>query len=125
MLVGLPVIAEDLGVITEDVVALIEQFGFGRMKVLQFAFQANERNDYLPYKYDRNAVVYTGTHDNDTVVGWLSSRRGGRSSLRARLPRQRRNRTRVGLHSGRARLARRSSPLSRSRISLNSEANRG
>ncbi len=69
----LPVIAEDLGVITEDVVELIEQFGFGRMKVLQFAFQAHERNDYLPYRYDRNAVVYTGTHDNDTVVGWLSS----------------------------------------------------
>jgi len=69
----LPVIAEDLGVITDDVVELIEEFGFARMKVLQFAFQAAERNDYLPYKYDRNAVVYTGTHDNDTVVGWLSS----------------------------------------------------
>lgn len=68
----LPVIAEDLGVITDDVVELIEHFGFARMKVLQFAFQAHERNDYLPYKYDSNAVVYTGTHDNDTVTGWMA-----------------------------------------------------
>jgi 4-alpha-glucanotransferase len=71
----LPVIAEDLGVITEDVVELIEYFGFARMKVLQFAFNADEQNDYLPYNYDANAVVYTGTHDNDTVVGWLSDAR--------------------------------------------------
>ena len=68
----LPVIAEDLGVITPDVVELIEHFGFARMKVLQFAFQAHERNEYLPYRYERNSIVYTGTHDNDTVVGWLS-----------------------------------------------------
>ena len=67
----LPVIAEDLGVITPDVVELIEEFGFARMKVLQFAFDANEQNDYLPFTYDSNCVVYTGTHDNDTVAGWL------------------------------------------------------
>ncbi|MFW5689348.1 MAG: 4-alpha-glucanotransferase [Spirochaetota bacterium] len=69
----LPVIAEDLGVITDDVVELIEFFGFPRMKVLQFAFQADDQNDYLPHRYEHNAVVYTGTHDNDTVAGWLSS----------------------------------------------------
>ncbi|MFP4377544.1 MAG: 4-alpha-glucanotransferase [Spirochaetales bacterium] len=69
----LPVIAEDLGVITDDVVELIERFGFARMKVLQFAFNASERNLYLPYKYERNAIAYTGTHDNDTIVGWLES----------------------------------------------------
>jgi 4-alpha-glucanotransferase len=69
----LPVIAEDLGVITQDVVELIEQFGFARMKVLQFAFIAGERNLYLPYQYEKNAVVYTGTHDNDTIAGWLAS----------------------------------------------------
>ena len=68
----LPVIAEDLGVITDDVVELIEYFGFARMKVLQFAFQADEQNDYLPHRYDANAVVYTGTHDNDTVMGWMN-----------------------------------------------------
>jgi 4-alpha-glucanotransferase len=69
----LPVIAEDLGVITPDVVELIETFGFARMKVLQFAFNAGERNLYLPYRYEQNAVVYTGTHDNDTIVGWLEA----------------------------------------------------
>ena len=69
----LPVIAEDLGVITPDVVELIEHFGFARMKVLQFAFQAAERNDYLPFRYERNAIVYTGTHDNDTVAGWFAT----------------------------------------------------
>lgn len=69
----LPVIAEDLGVITQDVVELIETFGFARMKVLQFAFNAAERNLYLPYRYEQNAVVYTGTHDNDTIAGWLAS----------------------------------------------------
>ncbi|MFP4113551.1 MAG: 4-alpha-glucanotransferase [Spirochaetota bacterium] len=69
----LPVIAEDLGLITDDVVELIDYFGFARMKVLQFAFNADEQNDYLPHNIGRNAVVYTGTHDNDTVVGWLGT----------------------------------------------------
>ena len=67
----LPLIAEDLGVITPDVVELINTFGFARMKVLQFAFDSGEDNDYLPHTYEQNAVVYTGTHDNDTIVGWL------------------------------------------------------
>ena len=67
----LPLIAEDLGVITKDVVELINQFGFPRMKVLQFAFDSGEDNNYLPHTYDANAVVYTGTHDNNTTTGWL------------------------------------------------------
>ena len=73
----LPVIAEDLGVITGDVVELIEHFDFARMKVLQFAFNADEQNEYLPHRHEFNAIVYTGTHDNDTVVGWLESARDG------------------------------------------------
>ncbi len=66
----LPIIAEDLGVITDDVVALREKFGFPGMKILQFAFDSDEDNDYLPHTYDSNFVVYTGTHDNDTILSW-------------------------------------------------------
>ncbi|MEN2998432.1 MAG: 4-alpha-glucanotransferase [Brevinematia bacterium] len=68
---NLPIIAEDLGVITPDVVALREKFCFPGMKVLQFAFNNWQDNEYLPHNYDRNCVVYTGTHDNDTTVGWF------------------------------------------------------
>ncbi|PID56526.1 4-alpha-glucanotransferase [candidate division KSB3 bacterium] len=67
----LPIIAEDLGVITPDVVALREAFDFPGMKILQFAFDSGEKNDYLPHTYDKNCVVYTGTHDNDTTRGWF------------------------------------------------------
>ncbi|MFP4365350.1 MAG: 4-alpha-glucanotransferase [Spirochaetia bacterium] len=67
---GLPIIAEDLGVITPDVEELRDYFKFPGMKILQFAFDSSEENDYLPHNYARNCVVYTGTHDNDTVVGW-------------------------------------------------------
>ncbi|MBV9282731.1 MAG: 4-alpha-glucanotransferase [Chloroflexi bacterium] len=69
----LAVIAEDLGVITPDVVALREEFGFPGMQVLQFAFDAGPWGTALPYTYGANTVVYTGTHDNDTVLGWFSS----------------------------------------------------
>ncbi|RKX85449.1 MAG: 4-alpha-glucanotransferase [Spirochaetes bacterium] len=69
----LPIIAEDLGVITDDVVELINEFGLPGMKVLQFAFDSSEENDYLPHNYDKNCLVYTGTHDNDTTAGWYSS----------------------------------------------------
>jgi 4-alpha-glucanotransferase len=69
----LPIIAEDLGVITDDVVALIDEFGFPGMKVLQFAFDSSETNDYLPHNYGRHCIVYTGTHDNDTASGWFES----------------------------------------------------
>ena len=66
-----PLIAEDLGVITPDVVALREQFGFPGMKVLVFAFDSGPDNPFLPHNYTSpNFVVYTGTHDNDTAMGW-------------------------------------------------------
>jgi 4-alpha-glucanotransferase len=65
----LPIIAEDLGVITPEVEALRDRFGFPGMKVLQFAFSGG--NQYLQHNYIRNCVVYTGTHDNDTTLGWL------------------------------------------------------
>jgi 4-alpha-glucanotransferase len=68
---SLPILAEDLGVITPDVEALRDQFGFPGMKVLQFAFGSDTANPFLPYNYLRNSVVYTGTHDNDTTVGWF------------------------------------------------------
>jgi len=68
---ALPIIAEDLGVITPEVTALREQFGFPGMKVLQFAFTGPE-NTYLPHHFTQNLVVYTGTHDNDTAVGWFT-----------------------------------------------------
>ncbi len=67
----LPIIAEDLGVITPDVVALREAFDLPGMKILQFAFDSGEDNNYLPHTYDKNCVVYTGTHDNDTTRGWF------------------------------------------------------
>ena len=70
----LSVIAEDLGLITPDVEALRLKLGFPGMKVLQFAFGENARNPYLPHNYERRYVVYTGTHDNDTTVGWFASR---------------------------------------------------
>ncbi|MBD2664937.1 4-alpha-glucanotransferase [Richelia sinica FACHB-800] len=66
----LPVLAEDLGIITPEVEALRDQFEFPGMKVLQFAFGSDPGNPFLPFNYVRNAVVYTGTHDNDTTIGW-------------------------------------------------------
>lgn len=69
-----PVIVEDLGVITPDVVSLRETLGFPGMKVLQFAFENDPANVYLPHNYDPHAVVYSATHDNQTTVGWFASR---------------------------------------------------
>ncbi|MBD2567805.1 4-alpha-glucanotransferase [Anabaena lutea] len=69
----LPILAEDLGIITPPVEALRDQFEFPGMKVLQFAFGSDPGNPFLPFNYPRNAVVYTGTHDNDTTVGWFNS----------------------------------------------------
>lgn len=68
----LPIIAEDLGVITPDVEELRDTYGFPGMKILEFAFDSKEANDYIPYNYSRNCIVYTGTHDNNTVVGWFN-----------------------------------------------------
>ncbi|HEY0547328.1 MAG TPA: 4-alpha-glucanotransferase [Pyrinomonadaceae bacterium] len=76
----LPIIAEDLGVITPDVEALRDDFGFPGMRILQFAFGNDGNNIDLPHNYIRNIVVYTGTHDNDTTVGWFHSRAGGGST---------------------------------------------
>ena len=64
------VIAEDLGFLTPTVVELVKKSGYPGMKVLQFAFDSREESDYLPHNYEHNCVVYTGTHDNDTVLGW-------------------------------------------------------
>jgi 4-alpha-glucanotransferase len=69
----LPLIAEDLGVITPDVEALRDRFGFPGMKILQFAFGSGPSNTYLPHNHLRHAVVYTGTHDNDTTAGWFAA----------------------------------------------------
>ncbi len=70
----LPIIAEDLGVITPPVEALRDRFNFPGMKVLQFAFASDADDPYLPHNYIRNCVVYTGTHDNDTTLGWFNTR---------------------------------------------------
>lgn len=69
----LPIVAEDLGVITPDVEALRDDFSFPGMKILQFAFGSGPDNPYLPHNHVRNSVIYTGTHDNDTTLGWFSS----------------------------------------------------
>ncbi len=66
----LPVVAEDLGVITDEVEALRDQFDFPGMAVLQFAFENDPSNDFLPHNYRQNLVAYSGTHDNNTTVGW-------------------------------------------------------
>lgn len=66
----LPFIAEDLGLITPEVDALREQFGLPGMRILQFGFSGRGAHIYLPHKYEKNTVVYTGTHDNDTTRGW-------------------------------------------------------
>lgn len=67
------VIAEDLGFLTKTVKRLIKRTGYPGMKILEFAFDSGEENDYLPHNYDSNCVVYTGTHDNDTVLGWYQA----------------------------------------------------
>jgi 4-alpha-glucanotransferase len=69
----LPIVAEDLGVITDDVVALRKGFGLPGMRVLQFAFSGEGDNPHLPHMHEHDTVVYTGTHDNDTTLGWYRS----------------------------------------------------
>lgn len=68
----LPIIAEDLGEIDDSVINLRDKFGLPGMKVLQFAFENPKENDFLPHNYIRNCVCYTGTHDNDTTLGWFN-----------------------------------------------------
>ncbi|MEZ4532668.1 MAG: 4-alpha-glucanotransferase [Thermomicrobiales bacterium] len=69
----LPIVVEDLGIITPDVDALRFELGLQGMKVLQFAFNGDPDNAYLPHNYERDCVVYTGTHDNQTTIGWFQS----------------------------------------------------
>ncbi len=69
----LPVIAEDLGIITPAVEELRDRYCFPGMKILQFAFGSGPDNPYLPHNHIRNSVVFTGTHDNDTTVGWAQA----------------------------------------------------
>lgn len=77
---GRQIIAEDLGFLTPGVRQLLRRSGYPGMKVLQFAFDTREESDYLPHNYQKNCVVYTGTHDNDTMLGWLQTAR--RSDVR-------------------------------------------
>ena len=69
----IPIIAEDLGFLTNGVKRMLKLSGFPGMKVLQFAFSGDKGNEYLPHKYNKNCVVYTGTHDNDTLLGWVDT----------------------------------------------------
>jgi 4-alpha-glucanotransferase len=80
----LPIIAEDLGVITPEVKKLRDDFGFPGMRILQFASSSDTKNIDLPHNYHQNVVVYTGTHDNDTTVGWFNSVAGEGSTRDAR-----------------------------------------
>jgi 4-alpha-glucanotransferase len=78
---ALPIIAEDLGAVTPAVFALRDRFGFPGIKILQFAFGSDPyAYTFLPYNFDRRAVVFTGTHDNDTTVGWFNDQGGGWST---------------------------------------------
>ena len=70
---ALPLVAEDLGILTPEVVALRKRLGLPGMKVLQFAFSGEAENPYVPFRHERGSVVYTGTHDNDTTLGWFES----------------------------------------------------
>jgi len=67
------IIAEDLGLLTEDTISFREKTGFPGMKVLAFAFSGESKNAYLPHNYEKNCVAYTGTHDNDTARGWIET----------------------------------------------------
>ena len=80
----LPIVAENLGVITPEVEALREKFGYPGMSILQFAFNADgSPNDFQPHTYPRERVVYTGTHDNDTTLGWWNAQPGADSTRTA------------------------------------------
>ncbi len=70
---GLELVAEDLGVITPEVTALRRAFALPGMRVLQFGFDGDPANLHLPHQHEPDAIVYTGTHDNDTTVGWYAA----------------------------------------------------
>ena len=67
------VIAEDLGFLTDSVIELVEKTGFPGMKIMEFAFGTDATNEYLPHNYKPNSIVYTGTHDNETIMGWYDN----------------------------------------------------
>lgn len=69
----LNIIVEDLGFLTPSVLKLVKDSGFPGMKLIQFAFDTREESDYLPHNYQSHSVVYTGTHDNDTILGWMKT----------------------------------------------------
>ncbi len=69
----LHIIAEDLGFLTDSVRNMLSESGYPGMKLFQFAFDSREESDYLPHNYKENCVVYAGTHDNDTILGWLKN----------------------------------------------------
>ncbi|MCH3965080.1 MAG: 4-alpha-glucanotransferase [Clostridium sp.] len=70
---NMDIIAEDLGYLTDDVIKLREESGYPGMKVLEFAFDSAKDSIYLPHNHERNCVVYTGTHDNEPVMGWIQN----------------------------------------------------
>ncbi|MCK5889121.1 MAG: 4-alpha-glucanotransferase [Methylococcales bacterium] len=74
---SISLVAEDLGIITDEVDALRNAFDLPGMKILQFAFGGGSDNFYLPHNHDKNSVVYTGTHDNDTTLGWFNGLNDG------------------------------------------------
>jgi 4-alpha-glucanotransferase len=78
------IIAEDLGFMTDGVKAFLKESGFPGMKVLGFAFDTPGDNDHLPHNYDKNCVVYTATHDNDTTLGWFRQATAGQIAFAAR-----------------------------------------
>ena len=69
----LPLIAEDLGLVTPEVEKLRDDYALPGMKILQFAFDSDDSNPYLPHNHIKNSIIYTGTHDNDTSLGWFNS----------------------------------------------------
>jgi 4-alpha-glucanotransferase len=79
----LPIIAENLGLITPDVEGLRREFGFPGMRILQFGFSSDADNKFLPHNYEHEDVAYTGTHDNDTTVGWFNAQEGAGSTRSA------------------------------------------
>ncbi|MCA1558371.1 MAG: 4-alpha-glucanotransferase [Acidobacteria bacterium] len=82
----LPIIAENLGLITPDVEALRKEFGFPGMRILQFGFSGDADNKFLPHNYEHEDVAYTGTHDNDTTLGWFNAEAGVGSTRTAEVP---------------------------------------
>ncbi|MBD0370118.1 MAG: 4-alpha-glucanotransferase [Pyrinomonadaceae bacterium] len=80
---NLPIIAENLGLITPDVESLRREFGFPGMRILQFGFSSDAENKFLPHNYEHEDVAYTGTHDNDTTVGWFNAEEGAGSTRTA------------------------------------------